>query len=126
MRGPKLVWLVTRPDVAEPGKALPLQVIDADTRAQVRVILIYGQGWRKFPHVAQLLPIACYVQAAWTVEVVPLVHVRTVGVEYLNSMVFAVCNVHVAMVISADAMNEVELSGIAAGLAPGKQKLPIR
>jgi len=125
MRGPKLVWFLTPSDVTETGKALSLQVIDVDTRAQVGVILIDGQTRAKFPDVAQLILIAAYVQAAWAVHVVPLGHVLTVRVEYLNAVVLAVRDVHVAILIRANAVNEVKFPWIAAGLAPGKDVFPI-
>jgi hypothetical protein len=65
------------------------------------------------------------MEAAWTVHVVPLGHVTSLGVKYLNPVILPIGHIHVSLFIGANAMNEVELAGVGAWLAPGEQKPPI-
>src|SRR5436190_911185 len=57
-------------------------------------------------------------EAAGPVQVVPLRLVFTVAVEHLHTVVLAVGDINPAIRVGADVVDDVELAGIGAGLAP--------
>ena len=63
------------------------------------------------------------MQAAWTMHIIPLRNIFPLRIEYLNSMAFAVRNIYIAIFIGMNAVDDVELTWIRAGLTPGEEEL---
>ncbi len=68
---------------------------------------------------------AAAVEAARAVQVVPLRLVLAVAVEHLHAVVLAVGDVDPAVVVGGDVVGDVELAGLAAGLAPRHDQLAV-
>ena len=68
---------------------------------------------------------AAAMQRAGPVQIVPLGLVFAVAVEHLHAMVLAVGDIDPAVGIGGDVVDDVELAGIGARLAPGLQQLAV-
>ncbi len=111
---------------AEPGEDLALVADDAETRAEIRHVAVDRLVGAEFADIAERLLAARHVETAGSVEVVPLRLVFAVAVEDLDAVVLAVGDVDPAIRVAADIVDDVELAGIGAGLAPRHNKLAVR
>jgi hypothetical protein len=73
----------------------------------------------------RLLAATAAAQRAGPVQKVPLRLVFAVAVEHLHAVVLAVGDIDPAVGIGSDIVDDVELAGIGAGLAPGLQQLSV-
>src|SRR5579864_2914538 len=64
--------------------------------------------------------------AVGPVQIVPLRLPFAVAVENLDAMVLAVGDVNPAVGVTANIVRDVELAGVGAGLAPGREELAAR
>ena len=74
----------------------------------------------------RLLAAAASTQRAGAVQIIPLRLVFAVAVEHLHAVVLAVGDIDPAVGIGRDIVDDVELAGIGAGLAPGFEQLAVR
>ena len=107
--------------VAQLGQALAAQVVYADAGADVGIVGVHVQVGGQLADVGE---VAVDVQPAGAVHVDPLLDEGALGVKDLHAVVLAVGDVHPALRVGGDAVHQVELAGIGAVLAPGKEVLP--
>src|SRR5713101_5322404 len=98
---------------------------NTDARAEIRDVAADSCGWADFADVADRLVTIWHVEAARTVQVLPLRLVSSVAVEHLDPVVFAVGDIDPAVGVAADVVRDVELALIGAGLAPGAQPFAV-
>jgi hypothetical protein len=66
------------------------------------------------------------MQAAGTMQVVPLGLKTPLRVEYLNPVVFAIGHIYISFMVSAHTVDQVEFAGVGAWLAPGEEQSSLR
>src|SRR6185295_12871177 len=111
---------------AEPGDAVTLGVDDREPWAEIGHLAIDRQAGTELADNEIRLLAAAAAQRAGPVQIVPLRLVFAVAVEHLHAVVLAVGDIDPAVGIGRDIMDDVELAGIGAGLAPGFQQLSVR
>src|ERR1700722_16790210 len=102
-----------------PSHALALGVDDAQARTQIWRLQVDRHAWAEFAddEVGRLA--AAAMQRAGPVQIIPLRLVFAVAVEHLHAVVLAVGDIDPTVGVGDDVMDDVELPGIDAGLAPG-------
>jgi hypothetical protein len=98
---------------------------DADAWAEIGDLAVDWHGRSELADIEQRLPTLRGTQSARPVHVVPLRLVLAVGVEHLDAMVLAICDVHPAIGVGADVVGNIELTRIASGLTPRQQQLAV-
>ncbi len=111
---------------AEAGDAVALGVDDREPRAEIGHLAVDRKTRAEFADDERRLLAAAAAQRAGPVQIVPLRLVFAVAVEHLHAVVLAVGDIDPAVVIGGDIVDDVELAGIGAGLAPGFQELAVR
>ena len=111
---------------AEPGDALALGIDDGQARPEIGHLEIDGHAWAELADDEGRMLAAAAMQRAGAVQVVPLRLVLAVAIEHLHAMVLAVSHIDPAVGIGRDVVDDVELAGIGAGLAPGLEQFAVR
>src|SRR6266851_491734 len=111
--------------IAEPRQELALIIDDADPRPEVRAMAVDRLHRTKFADIADRAVRIRHEDPARPVQIVPLRLVLAVAVEYLDPVVFAVGDVDPTIGVGADVVDDVELAGVGAGLAPRHQQLAV-
>jgi hypothetical protein len=104
--------------VAEAADQIAPVVYDTDARPKIGNITADGGGWADFADVADRLMTVWHVEAARTVQVLPLRLVFAVAVEHLDAMVLTVRDIAPAVGVAADVVDNVELALAGSGFAP--------
>src|SRR5215470_8084863 len=110
---------------AESSDALALRIDDGQARSEIRDLEIDRHARPQFPDDEVRLAPAATTQSARTVQVLPLRLVFAVTVEHLHAMIFPVGDVDPAVLIGHDVVDDVELAGVRARLAPGHDVLTV-
>ena len=112
---------------AEPGDPVALGIDDREPWAEIGHLAVDRQAGPEFADdERRLLAATAAAQRAGPVQIVPLRLVFAVAVEHLHAVVLAVGDIDPAVGIGRDIVDDVELAGIGAGLAPGLQQLSVR
>src|SRR3954453_21138602 len=110
---------------AEPGDAVALGVDDREPWAEIGHLAIDRQAGTEFADDEIRLFAAAAAQRAGPVQIVPLRLVFAVAVEHLHAVVLAIRDIDPAVGVGCDVVDDIELAGIGARLAPGFQELAI-
>src|SRR5216683_4116379 len=111
--------------IAEPRQELALIIDDADPRPEIGAVAVDRLHRTKFADIADRPVRIRHEDPARPVQIVPLRLVLAVAVEYLDPVVFAVGDVDPTIGVGADVVDDVELAGVGAGLAPRHQQLAV-
>src|SRR5438552_453902 len=103
---------------AEPCDAVALGIDDGQARAEIGHFQIDGHAGTEFADDEIRMLAAAAMQRAGPVQIVPLGLVSAVAVEHLDAVIFAVGDIDPSVRIGCDVVDDVELAGIGAGLAP--------
>src|SRR5271168_2306435 len=98
---------------------------DTDPWPKIWDVTADGGGRADFADIADRLVTVWHVKAAGAVQVLPLRLVLAVAVEHLDPVVFAVGDIHPAVGVAADVVDDVELAFAGAGLAPRHQQFAV-
>src|SRR5580700_4356866 len=112
--------------VAEARQQLTLMVDDADARTEVGAVAVDPHHRPELADITDRVPGVVHEQAAGPVQIVPLRLVFAVAVEHLDPVVLAIGDIDPTVRVAADVVDDVELTGIGAGLAPRHQQLAVR
>src|SRR5205085_1275942 len=104
----------------DPADHLTLARDDAEARPEIREILVDRLVRPQFADVADAVRAAFHVEAARSVQIVPLGLVFAVAVEDLHAMVLTVGDVDPAVGVADDVVRDVELARTGAAFAPGE------
>ena len=104
--------------VAEAADQIAPVVYDTDARPEIGNITADGGGRADFADLADRLMTVWHVEAARTVQVLPLRLVFAVAVENLDAMVLTVRDIEPAVGVAADVVDDVELALAGSGFAP--------
>ena len=110
---------------AEAGDAIALGVDDREPRAQIRHLPIDGHAGAQLADDESRLLAAAATERTGPVQIVPLRLVFAVAVEHLHAMILAVGDIDPAIGIGRDVVDDVELAGIGAGLAPAFEQFAV-
>src|SRR4029077_3999062 len=104
---------------AKPRDTVAFGVDDGQARAQIQPLAVDGHAGAKFADDKIRLPAAAAVQRAGPVQIVPLRLVFAVAVEHLDAVILAVRDIDKTVGVGCNVVDDVELAGITARLAPG-------
>src|SRR4051812_44314454 len=104
-------WLGRR-CVTQPSQRLALMREDADTWADAGCLRIHRDPWSTFADIGDRITTARHAEPAGTMHVVPLRMILPLAVEYLHAMVFAIRDIHPAVLVAADVVHDVERARI--------------
>src|SRR6266481_7038480 len=110
---------------AEPRDALSPGVDNGQAGAQIWRLQVDRHARTQLADDEIRLPAAAAMQRAGPVQIIPLRLVFAVAVEHLHAVVLAVGDIDVAVGIGRDIVDDVELAGIGARLAPGLYELAV-
>src|SRR5947208_10990506 len=89
-------------------------------------VLVHAHARPEFTHVTDRgASSGVHVKSARAMHIVPLCLVLAVTVKNLHAMILSVSDVNPAVLIGADVVNDIELTGIASGFAPREKQLSI-
>src|SRR5437773_3348946 len=89
-------------------------------------VLVHAHARTEFTHVTDRVPSSgVHVKSARAMHIVPLGLVLAVAVENLHAMILPVSDVNPAVLIGADIVNDIELTGIAPGFALREKQFSI-
>src|SRR5260221_1049187 len=111
---------------AKPRDPLALGVNDGQARTQIRNLAIDRHARAELANDKIRLLAAAAVQRTGAMQIIPLRLVSAVAVEHLHAVVLTVRDIDKTVGVGCDVVDDIELAGIAAGLAPAFQQLPIR
>jgi len=111
---------------AEPGNAAAPGVDDGQARTQIRRIEVDRHAGAEFADDEIRMLAAAAMQRAGPMQIVPLRLILAIAVEHLHAVVLAVGDIDPAIGIGDDVMDDVELAGVGAGLAPGLDQFSVR
>src|SRR5216683_721211 len=97
----------------------------AEPRPEIGAVAVDRLHRTKFADIADRPVRIRHEDPARPVQIVPLRLVLAVAVEYLDPVVFAVGDVDPTIGVGADVVDDVELAGVGAGLAPRHQQLAV-
>src|SRR3954468_19286287 len=104
--------------IAKARQQLAPVVDDADPRAEIRAVQVYCHGGTQLADIADRLMSVRHEEPARPMQIVPLRLVLAVAVENLDAVVLAVGDIDPAVGVAADIVDDIELAGIGARLAP--------
>ena len=128
VRGEEFAGLQPRAVLAaEPGDPFAFCIDDRKPRAEIGHLAIDRHAGPEFADdEIRLLAATAAAQRAGPVQKVPLRLVFAVAVEHLHAVVLAVGDIDPAVGIGRDIVDDVELAGIGARLAPGLEQFSVR
>jgi hypothetical protein len=94
----------------------------SDASANIRIVGVYCQVGGQLTDVGKFI---LDIQSAGAVKVVPLLQIIALVIEYLNTVVLTIRNIHMPAFVGADAVHQIELPGICAILSPREKMFSI-